>query len=148
MELLDIGFGKYVIVFVGIIFIIECILRYVVGVYFFMLILFFEGGEMVFLEGSGLFVGLFEILIWEVYEVFFDKLFCLILFLDGILEVIEVKSFDEKEWILFEFVLGGCYIIVFLSEVLNFDEIMELLDDIVIVLVIDSIMGLVNRLLK
>ena len=143
-ELLDTGLGKHVTVFVGIITLSKRTLRYAVGAHFPMPILSFEGGETAFLEGTGLPVGLFETPEWEVYEVPLDKPFHLILFSDGILEVIKAKSLDEKERTLLELVSGGRHTIPSLSEALDLDEITELPDDIAIVSVTDTINGTDN----
>ena len=137
-ELLDTGLGKHVTVFVGIISTSDKSLRYSVGAHFPMPILSFEGGKTEFLEGSGLPVGLFETPEWEVYEVPLDQPFHLILFSDGILEVIKAKSLDEKEKTLLELVSGGSHTIASLSDALNLDEITELPDDIAIVSVTDT----------
>ena len=137
-ELLDTGLGKHVTVFVGIISTSDRSLRYSVGAHFPMPILSLEGGKTEFLEGSGLPVGLFETPEWEVYEVPLDKPFHLILFSDGILEVIKAKSLDEKERTLLELVSGGSHTIASLGEALNLDEITELPDDIAIVSVTDT----------
>ncbi|KPQ01505.1 SpoIIE family protein phosphatase [Marinobacter sp. HL-58] len=141
-ELLDTGLGKHVTVFVGIISTTDRRLRYSVGAHFPMPILSFEGGSTEFLEGSGLPVGLFEAPAWEVYEVPLEKPFHLILFSDGILEVIKAKSLDEKEKTLLELVSGGSHTIASLSEALNLDEITELPDDIAIVSVTDAVSGI------
>lgn len=137
-ELLDTGLGKHVTVFVGIISLSERILQYAVGAHFPMPILSFEDGDTRFLEGSGLPVGLFETPKWEVYDVPLDKPFHLMLFSDGILEVIPAKSLDEKERTLLELVSGGRHTIASLSEALGLDEITELPDDIAIVAVTDT----------
>ncbi|MCG2582017.1 MAG: fused response regulator/phosphatase [Marinobacter sp.] len=137
-ELLDTGLGKHVTVFVGIISVNERKLNYAVGAHFPMPILSFDGGETAFLEGSGLPVGLFESPEWEVYEVPLEKPFRLILFSDGILEVIPAKSLDEKEQTLLELVSGGRHTIASLNEALNLDAITELPDDIAIVSVTDT----------
>lgn len=141
-ELLDTGLGKHVTVFVGIISTTDRRLRYSVGAHFPMPILSFEGGRTEFLEGSGLPVGLFESPEWEVYEVPLEKPFNLILFSDGILEVIKAKSLDEKEKTLLELVSGGSHTIASLSDALNLDEITELPDDIAIVSVTDAVPGI------
>ncbi|MDK8464403.1 SpoIIE family protein phosphatase [Marinobacter sp. SS13-12] len=138
-ELLDTGLGKHVTVFVGIISTTDRCLRYSVGAHFPMPILSVEGGRTEFLEGSGLPVGLFEAPEWEVYEVPLEQPFHLILFSDGILEVIKAKSLDEKEKTLLELVSGGSHTIASLSEALNLDEITELPDDIAIVSVTDMV---------
>lgn len=137
-ELQDTGLGKHVTVFVGIISTTDRSLRYSVGGHFPMPILSFEGGRTEFLEGSGLPVGLFEAPEWEVYQVPLDEPFHLILFSDGILEVIEAKSLDEKERTLLELVSGGSHTIASLRDALNLDEITELPDDIAIVSVTDT----------
>lgn len=136
-ELLDTGLGKHVTVFVGIISDSDHTLRYAVGAHFPMPILSFEGGETHFLEGGGLPVGLFEEPHWDVYEVSLSRPFRLILFSDGILEVIKAQSLDEKERRLLELVSGGRHTIATLSDALNLDEITELPDDIAIVSVTD-----------
>ncbi|NMT63671.1 PP2C family protein-serine/threonine phosphatase [Marinobacter orientalis] len=140
-ELLDTGLGKHVTLFVGIISTSDRRLRYSVGGHFPMPILSVEGGRTEFLEGSGLPVGLFEEPEWEVYEVPLEQPFHLILFSDGILEVIKAKSLDEKEKTLLELVSGGSHTIGSLSEALHLDEITELPDDIAIVSVTDAVSG-------
>lgn len=137
-ELLDTGLGKHVTVFVGIISISERKLRYSVGAHFPMPILSFGSGNTRFLEGTGLPVGLFDEPEWEVYEVPLDEPFNLILFSDGILEVIREKGLDEKERRLLEVVSGGRHTIGALSEALNLEEITELPDDIAILSVTDT----------
>ncbi|MCK7548466.1 PP2C family protein-serine/threonine phosphatase [Marinobacter koreensis] len=138
-ELLDTGLGKHVTVFVGIVCETERVLKYAVGAHFPMPILSFEGGTTEFLEGSGLPVGLFETPSWDVYEVALDKPFHILLFSDGILEVIDAKSLDEKEKTLLELVSGGRHTIASLNEALSLDGMTELPDDIAIVSVTDSI---------
>lgn len=138
-ELLDTGLGKHVTVFVGIISQAERTLRYAVGAHFPMPILSFEDGTPAFLEGSGLPVGLFEDPHWEVYETPLKGPFRLILFSDGILEVINAQSLDEKESRLLELVSGGRHTIASLNDALNLDEITELPDDIAIVSVTDVV---------
>lgn len=138
-ELLDTGLGKHVTVFVGIVCETDRVLKYAVGAHFPMPILSFEGGTTEFLEGSGLPVGLFETPSWDVYEVALDKPFHILLFSDGILEVIDAKSLDEKEKTLLELVSGGRHTIASLNEALSLDGMTELPDDIAIVSVTDSI---------
>ncbi|MBJ6137835.1 PP2C family protein-serine/threonine phosphatase [Marinobacter litoralis] len=140
-ELMDTGLGKHVTVFVGIITLSERTLSYAVGAHFPMPILSFEDGETRFLEGSGLPVGLFEDPEWELYEVKLDRPFRLLLFSDGILEVIPDKSLDEKERTLLELVSGGSHTIASLSEALGLKSISELPDDIAIVSVTDQLTG-------
>jgi len=147
-ELLDTDLGKHVTLFVGIISVSQRTLRYAVGAHFPMPILSFEGGETAFLKGSGLPVGLFENPEWEVYEVALHKPFRLLLFSDGILEVIKAKCLDEKEQTLLELVSGGRHTIASLGEALELDKITEIPDDIAIVSVTDIIEEPDNTLLK
>lgn len=137
-ELLDTGLGKHVTLFVGIITLSERTMQYAVGAHFPMPLLCFEDGETRFLEGRGLPVGLFKEPQWEVYNVKLDRPFHLLLFSDGILEVIEAKSLDIKEKTLLELVSGGRHTIAALSEALHLDEMTELPDDIAIVSVTDT----------
>ena len=137
----DTGLGKHVTVFVGIISTTERTLSYAVGAHFPMPILSFEDGETRFLEGSGLPVGLFETPEWELYQVKLDRPFRLLLFSDGLLEVIPAKSLDEKENRLLELVSGGSHTIASLSDALGLGKISELPDDIAIVSVTDTING-------
>lgn len=138
-ELLDTGLGKHLTVFAGIISYRERTLTYAVGAHFPMPILSNGKGECRFLEGNGLPVGLFENPSWEVYETPLNEAFRLILFSDGILEVIKARSLDEKENRLLELVSGGRHTIAALSDALNLDEITELPDDIAIVTVTDVV---------
>lgn len=138
-ELLDTGLGKHVTVFVGILSERESMMRYAVGAHFPMPILSFENGETAFLEGNGLPVGLFEDPHWEVYEKPLSGPFRLILFSDGILEVIEARGLDEKERRLLELVSGGRHTIATLNDALDLEQIVELPDDIAIVSVTDVV---------
>ncbi|MBZ0333526.1 PP2C family protein-serine/threonine phosphatase [Marinobacter sp. AL4B] len=140
-ELMDTSLGKHVTVFVGIITLSERTLSYAVGAHFPMPILSFEDGETRFLEGSGLPVGLFDEPEWDLYQVKLDRPFRLLLFSDGLLEVIPDKTLDEKERTLLELVSGGSHTIASLSEALGLNSISELPDDIAIVSVTDQLTG-------
>jgi len=138
-ELLDTGLGKHLTVFVGIFTHSSRTLTYAVGAHFPMPIIADAAGNCHFLEGTGLPVGLFEEPTWETYEMKLEGPFRLILFSDGILEVIKAKSLDEKESRLLELVTGGRHTIASLSDALILDEITELPDDIAIVTVTDVV---------
>lgn len=142
-ELLDTGLGKHLTVFAGIIDKQARKLTYAVGAHFPMPILADGKGNCHFLEGNGLPVGLFESPQWDLYETPLDGPFRLILFSDGILEVIRAKNLEEKERRLLELVSGGRHTIASLSDALNLDEITELPDDIAIVTVTDVVEGTV-----
>jgi len=138
-ELLDTGLGKHVTIFMGIIDLKTRVLSYTVGAHLPMPIIAFEDQPARFLEGSGLPVGLFEEPEWQVFELALTAPFRLLMFSDGILEVIPAKSLDEKERTLLELVSGGSHTIASLNEALNLDETTELPDDIAIVSVTDTL---------
>lgn len=136
-ELLDTRLGKHLTSFVGIIDTHERKLDYVVGAHFPMPILA-SADHAEFLEGSGLPVGLFEKPEWEIFSVPLPQPFKLVLFSDGILEVIDARGLDEKENRLLELVSEGRQTIASLSAALGLDDITELPDDIAIVTVTDG----------
>ena len=138
-ELLDTGLGKHVTIFLGIIDLKARLLSYTVGAHLPMPIIAFKGQPAEFLKGSGLPVGLFEEPEWQVFQLALTAPFRLLMFSDGILEVIPAKSLDEKEQTLLELVSGGSHTIASLSEALNLDEMTELPDDIAMVSVTDTI---------
>jgi sigma-B regulation protein RsbU (phosphoserine phosphatase) len=136
-ELQETGLGKHVTMFVGLIDANERVMRYAVGAHFPMPIIS-SGSETRFLEGSGLPVGLFADPQWETYTEPLPEGFRLILFSDGILEVINAKSLEQKEKRLLELVSSGRHTIDRLSEALQLEEMSELPDDIAIVTVTDG----------
>ena len=136
-ELQETGLGKHVTMFVALIDAHERVMRYAVGAHFPMPIIS-SPGETRFLTGSGLPVGLFSAPEWETYTEPLPDGFQLILFSDGILEVINAKSLDQKEKRLLELVRSGRHTIDRLSEALQFEQMSELPDDIAIVTVTDG----------
>lgn len=140
-ELLDTGLGKHVTIFMGIIDLSTRVMSYTVGAHFPMPIIIFEDQPAEFLQGNGLPVGLFDEPEWEVYELPLRSNFRLLMFSDGILEVIPAKRLDEKERTLLELVSGGSHTIASLSEALNLNEMTEPPDDIAIVSVTDTRSG-------
>ena len=136
-ELLETGLGKHVTLFVGLVDTHAGELRYSVGGHFPMPILLDESGAR-FLEGSGLPVGLFKEPDWETYQESLKPGFRLILFSDGILEVINAGSLDQKEKRLLELVQSGRHTVERLSESLQIEAMEELPDDIAIVTVTDG----------
>ncbi|MFO7788739.1 MAG: SpoIIE family protein phosphatase [Halospina sp.] len=136
-ELLETGLGKHVTLFVGLVDTRARELRYSVGGHFPMPILLDEKGAR-FLEGSGLPVGLFNEPDWVHYSEPLSPGFRLILFSDGILEVINAPSLDEKEKRLLELVQSGRHTVERLSESLQIEAMQELPDDIAIVTVTDG----------
>lgn len=136
-ELLETGLGKHVTLFVGLVDTDAGELRYSVGGHFPMPILLDDQGAR-FLEGSGLPVGLFAEPDWAIYREPLTQGFRLILFSDGILEVINAPSLDQKEGRLLELVQSGRHTVDRLSESLQIEAMDELPDDIAIVTVTDE----------
>lgn len=136
-ELLETGLGKHVTLFVALVDTRAGELRYSVGGHFPMPILLDDQGAR-FLEGSGLPVGLFSEPDWKHYSEPLNQGFRLILFSDGILEVIHAPSLDQKEKRLLELVQSGRHTVERLSESLQIEAMEELPDDIAIVSVTDG----------
>lgn len=137
-ELQETGLGKHVTIFVGLIDSEARELRYSVGAHFPMPIIT-SAEETRFLSGTGLPVGLFATPEWEIYTEPLPEGFQLILFSDGILEVINAKSLDQKENRLLELVRSGRHTVESLSEALHLEGMSELPDDIAIVTVTDGL---------
>jgi len=137
-ELKETQLGKHVTMFVALLDAKKRTLTYSVGAHFPLPILHSPEATH-FLQGKGLPIGLFADPEWEVYECPLPEGFHLIMFSDGILEVINAKSVDQKEKRLLELVAGGRHTIGALSEALNLDQINELPDDIAIVTVTDEV---------
>lgn len=136
-ELLETGLGKHVTLFVGLVDTQAGELRYSVGGHFPMPILLDDQGAR-FLEGRGLPVGLFSEPNWDHYSEPLAPGFRLILFSDGILEVIDAASLEQKEKRLLELVQSGRHTVARLNESLQIEAMDELPDDIAIVTVTDG----------
>lgn len=107
-ELLPLGLGKHLAVFCGY---IDCKARklvYCSAAHFPPPILVTEG-KTIALEGSGLPVGLFEEVVYENQEVMIGEDFHLVIFSDGVLEVMPQQSVAEKEQHLMEIVSNGIH---------------------------------------
>lgn len=137
-ELQETGLGKHVTMFVGLIDSQAREMQYAVGAHFPMPILTSADGTR-FLEGSGLPVGLFSAPEWETYRVALPEGFHLVLFSDGILEVINAASLDQKEKQLLELVRSGRHTVPEISDSLQLEVMSELPDDIAIVTVTDGL---------
>lgn len=136
-ELQETGLGKHVTMFVGVIDSRARELRYSVGAHFPMPIIT-TAHETRFLTGTGLPVGLFPAPEWETYTESLPEGFRLILFSDGILEVVNAQSLDQKESRLLELVRSGRHTVESLAEALQIEGMSELPDDIAIVTVTDG----------
>ena len=107
-ELLPLGLGKHLAVFCGYIDYASRKLVYCSAAHFPPPILVTNGGALA-LEGSGLPVGLFEEVAYENQEVSIGDSFDLVVFSDGVLEVMPQQSVAEKEQYLMEIVSKGIH---------------------------------------
>ena len=117
-ELLPLGLGKHLAVFCGY---IDCSARklvYCSAAHFPPPILVTDGNAIP-LEGSGLPVGLFDEVNYINQEVAIGESFHLVIFSDGVLEVMPQKSVAEKEQHLMEIVSNGIH---------NIDQLLDHLD--------------------
>lgn len=98
-ELLKAQLGKYLTMIYGIIDIEKNHLEYSVGGHYPMPILY-DGEKGRYLEGEGFAVGIFEEAVYEKYHLKLPERFSLILYSDGILELLPGKNLLENEAIL------------------------------------------------
>ena len=128
-ELLDTGLGKHLTIFVGLLDRIENTLQYGVGGHFPMPILQ-QRGKAEFLSGSGMPVGLFDDAQFDGRIVELEDEFCLTLFSDGILEILDLPNLQAKENFLLESAARGYDDLQDLAKTLGVDDIDEAPDDI------------------
>lgn len=133
-EMLALDLGKHVTMFVGVIDMQLNRLRYSVAGHLPMPILSTEQGAH-YLEGRGRPVGLFADSAYEEQELDLPDRFSLSLFSDGVLEIIQKPSLQEKEDYLLE--LYGSTILTTTEIVskLSLDEVSEAPDDIAVMTV-------------
>lgn len=95
-ELLRSKFGCHLTCFVGIIDLQTRQMRYVMGGHLPLPVLL-DGGGARYLQGKGKPLGLFKDVRWQVYETAITEPFSLLVFSDGILEVLPQRDLIEKE---------------------------------------------------
>jgi len=105
-ELLLTSLGKHLTMFVGLIDHKRNVLRYAVGGHHPMPILQ-QGAELRYLGGRGMPLGLFEAPVFDECELELETAFSLTLFSDGILEIIEADSLEQKEQKLLQYCEGN-----------------------------------------
>ncbi|MEH6469927.1 MAG: SpoIIE family protein phosphatase [Halopseudomonas sp.] len=128
-ELLDTGLGKHMTIFVGLLDRIENTLQYGVGGHFPMPILK-QGDKAEYLGGSGMPVGLFDDAQFEGRIVELEDEFCITLFSDGVLEVMDQPNLKAKEKCLLDAAAGGYDDLGDLARILGVDRVDEAPDDI------------------
>jgi len=132
--LLSMNLGKHLAIFCGIIDLDKRQLTYATAAHFPPPLLV-SGGKVEALGGSGLPVGIFKEPEYRNVTVELQETFRLILFSDGILEVMTQESVDEKEQFLLSMVKDGGHNIDTVMRVLGIDKVTGVPDDIAIMTV-------------
>ena len=128
--------GKHITVFAGLLDRRANVIDYAIGGHFPVPILK-EKGCAEYLEGRGVALGLFPDPEFEVYRRTLAPGFSITVFSDGILEVIEGKSLNDKEKLLLDVVCNEQRGIESLLSSLGLDNVDELPDDIAVLTVCD-----------
>lgn len=133
-ELIPLGLGKHLAIFCGLIDLSQNKLFYCSAAHLPPPVLV-TNGKVTALEGKGLPVGLFEDAVYKNQEVSIGDQFDLVLFSDGILEVMPETSVAEKEQRLMAMVGKGIHNIDQLREHLELSDQQAVPDDIAIMTV-------------
>ncbi len=139
-ELLETKLGKHVTMFVGIIEPQTRQLTYAVGAHFPMPILC-GGGRVEYLEGSGMPVGLFDNAEFNQYTIELPENFSLVIFSDGVHEILNDKTLTQKEARLLELIAKEGQTIALLGKGLNLSGLSDLPDDIAILTLTETKFG-------
>lgn len=123
---------KYLTMFYGVLNTQTNQLEYSVGGHLPMPVIW-SNGQANYLEGQGMPVGLFAEASYNTYHCSLPEDFRLLLFSDGVLEMIEEQSIADKEAKLLELVSSGQGDLSLLSNWLHIDEQTEIPDDIAMV---------------
>ena len=130
-ELLRSHFGCHLTSFVGIIDLEDRVLRYVLAGHL-PLPIMIENGRAFYLEGKGKPVGIFRDNQWQVYEHKLADTFSLVVFSDGVLEILQPYTLIEREAYLLDLLQHSDGNIDRLAERLRLSETESLPDDIAI----------------
>lgn len=127
-ELLALGLGKHLAIFCGTINRRSSTLTYCSAAHFPPPLLM-NGNKLLPLEGKGLPVGLFDGVEFDEHHVQLSDCFKLIIFSDGVLELMPQSSVAEKEQFLMEMVAGGTHNISDMMRRLGVESDTEMPDD-------------------
>jgi sigma-B regulation protein RsbU (phosphoserine phosphatase) len=131
-ELIDMGINNHLTLVLSILDIETGKLSYVVAGHLPLPVLY-QDGEACFLEGGGKPLGLFPQATWDVFSIELgQKPFALMLFSDGILEVLQAEELRQKEQDLLQCVEQSQGDIDSLLSAVNVGDIKELPDDIAV----------------
>ncbi len=131
-ELIQSKFETHLTCFVGILDIKTRQMRYVLAGHLPMPVLVEQSGEARFLEGKGKPVGIFADATWTVYQVALPENASLVVFSDGILEILPAKDLIAKEQCLLDLLNGSNGQLQTISERLGLDDLQDAPDDIAI----------------
>ncbi|MFT5419893.1 MAG: sigma-B regulation protein RsbU (phosphoserine phosphatase) [Candidatus Endobugula sp.] len=134
-ELIEMGINNHLTIILGILDTKTDQLYYVVAGHLPLPVLL-DQGRATFLEGSGKPLGLFQQAEWSVHTAqLSDQSFSLLLFSDGILELIESKELMEKEQLLLDLVEQTQGDLNTMVKHLEIDEVQELPDDVAMLVI-------------
>lgn len=123
------NFGCHITAVVGILDLTTRALRYVVAGHLPLPVLLTDAGA-VYMEGKGKPLGLFESAIWSVYECQLPVDFAMLLFSDGVLEILPRGGLAERERLLLDRMTGTRGEIAAMAEALNLPQVRDAPDDI------------------
>ncbi len=130
-EVIHSGFGCHMTCFVGVIDIQTREMRYVLGGHLpFPILVTPQGSE--YLTGKGKPVGIFPDATWKVYSTVLPATFSLVVFSDGILEMLPEGELIEKENFLLSIVKDNAMSVESLSRAFGIAEVESVPDDIAI----------------
>lgn len=133
-DLLKAHLGKYLTMFYGVIDCQENKLHYSIGGHFPNPIII-SANQLNFIEGSGFPVGVFDKAEYHLYELDLPKDFSLVMFSDGVLEILDQKDLKDKEEFLLSLVSENKDISINrLLEDLGLINVREMPDDITLLI--------------
>jgi sigma-B regulation protein RsbU (phosphoserine phosphatase) len=130
-ELIRSKFGCHLTCFVGILDTHTRQMRYVLGGHLPLPVLVVDG-EARFLEGKGKPVGIFKDATWEVYQATLPEKFSLMVFSDGVLEVLPAPDLIGKEQCLLDLMNNNTGDLASIWSSLGLDKLKDMPDDIAV----------------
>jgi sigma-B regulation protein RsbU (phosphoserine phosphatase) len=130
-ELIRSKFGCHLTCFVGILDTHTRQMRYVLGGHLPLPVLVVDG-EARFLEGKGKPVGIFKDATWEVYQATLPEKFSLMVFSDGVLEVLPAPDLIGKEQCLLDLMNNNTGDLASIWPSLGLDKLKDMPDDIAV----------------
>ncbi|MCR6651770.1 MAG: response regulator [Cellvibrionaceae bacterium] len=130
-ELMRSKFGCHLTCFVGILDTHTRQMRYVLGGHLPLPVLVADG-EARFLEGKGKPVGIFKDATWEVYQATLPEKFSLMVFSDGVLEVLPAPDLIGKEQCLLDLMKNNTGDLASIWSSLGLDKLKDMPDDIAV----------------